>query len=178
VIAAAGPVIIYHNSNGFFIGLLPYLFFLLIIISPAVFAIWTVVDAALTPNEAFQSAGSSKRFWITLIAASLVVTGPIAALPAAVYMLGVRRKLHPRPPPPRFPRTGIAEGECGVSASARFDPKRVRAARHRHPLGPRTPVFATSGKVAMLTRKHEVVGIWLLLAGPPPSGALLAVHRP
>jgi hypothetical protein len=74
-------------------------------------SIWAIIDAALRPPEAFDSAGESKALWITLIVGFTLFLGFVGFIVAIVYLFSIRRKVNnwsgdalTKPPPVAPPR--------------------------------------------------------------------------
>jgi hypothetical protein len=55
--------------------------------------IWAIFDAISRPTAAFVAAGSSKGFWITLIAGFWFLTGIIGVILAVVYLASIRPRV-------------------------------------------------------------------------------------
>jgi hypothetical protein len=55
--------------------------------------IWAILDAVSRPSASFEAAGSSKTFWIALMAVFMFFFAPIAIILAIVYFASVRPKV-------------------------------------------------------------------------------------
>ncbi|HKI19393.1 MAG TPA: DUF2516 family protein [Isosphaeraceae bacterium] len=56
-------------------------------------SIWAIVDAALTPAEAFSAVGSSKKMWLMLIVFFTIALDLIGVILAIAYFTLVRPRV-------------------------------------------------------------------------------------
>jgi len=65
--------------------------------------LWAIIDAVSTPASTFRDAGSSKTFWIAVIAILYVLTVYPGIVLAIIYLSVIRirlRRVHADPRPP------------------------------------------------------------------------------
>jgi len=68
-------------------------FFILLPVSFGL-VLWTIIDAASKPDEAFRRAGQSKTLWIILPIAGLFLLGFVGGMLAFVYLVVIRSRVN------------------------------------------------------------------------------------
>ncbi len=56
-------------------------------------AVWALIDAAIRPGPAFQSAGQRKALWIILPIVGIILFAVIGGVLGAVYLAVIRPKV-------------------------------------------------------------------------------------